>query len=260
MIAYFDKDNTWQQQDLILIWSPVFAGYSDRIVLDVSGNENHAIPTIPGTESASRLNFEAKKGFNAHGPNRNPLGSGGNSYTTTKTFSAAFPITYSCWCFGIAIHTGIGNRYLTNNSGQQQISLRGAYDHLSGVFVDTNEWTHLAVTIDNLANPTTRFYKNGELAASLANSGTTTTTGTIGLHSHQFNSPAGSPLGGEWRIWIHANGGNCFDSSKIKRLYELGQGGGLLRTPPRNRSYFAQPIFKAYWHRRQQQIIGGGLR
>jgi len=259
MIAYFDKDNTWQQQDLILIWSPVFAGYSDRIVLDVSGNENHAIPTIPGTESASRLNFEAKKGFNAHGPNRNPSGSSGNKYTTTKTFSAAFPVTYSCWCFGVAINSGIGNRYMTSVLTQQQISLRGAYDWNTGVNVDSNEWTHIAITIDNLANPTIRVYKNGELAASYTNAGTTSTTGTIGLHSNQYNSLAGSPLGGEWRVWIHSNGGNCFDASQIRNLYQLGQGGGLLRHPPRNRSYFANG-FKAYWHRRETQLIGGGLK
>lgn len=115
-----------------------------------------------------------------------------------------------------------------------------------------NEWTHVAFTYDGV---TLSGYRNGARIATLA------VTGAIGTTTSPLRLGDNPGFTGRWfsgfiddvRIYNRA-----LTAPEIRQLYIGGRGFGLVAERQRRRGA-AAAAFRAYWARKQSQLIGGGL-
>ena len=120
-----------------------------------------------------------------------------------------------------------------------------------------NQWYHFALSRD--ANYGVRLYLNGIESTS----GVQTVTGTYTLNRiGQYANNAGATVGFMWDGLLDDM--TVFDrmlsSNEIRQLYQLGRGGIYQRRRRTLRRVgVEQAGFRAYWARRQNQIIGGGV-
>ena len=115
---------------------------------------------------------------------------------------------------------------------------------------NTNLWTHFCVV--NYGN-TWEIWINGRLL----NSGTMTTTPTRhkGRMGAQNITPLYSFLGQLDDFILFST---ALTANEVLEIYRLGRGYGVFPEPDFDEGFGAAG-FKAYWARRQSQLIGGGV-
>jgi hypothetical protein len=155
---------------------------------------------------------------------------------------------------------------LRNDAGTQRLGFVMGDGTASGGGADvaytlaTNTWVHL---IASRQGGTLTVYANGVSAFTVSGSkgivGSTTKALTIG--GFGFYTPTSSDLGRNVNglmddvvLWQRG-----LDPNSIRALYNLGRGGMLERRRRRRVAIEQGAAFKAYWARRNSQIIGGGV-
>jgi hypothetical protein len=155
---------------------------------------------------------------------------------------------------------------LRNDAGTQRLGFIMADGTASGGGADvaytlaTNTWVHL---IASRQGGTLTVYANGVSVFTVSGSkgivGSATKALTIG--GFGFYTPTSSDLGRNVNglmddvvLWQRG-----LDAASIRTLYNLGRGGMLERRRRRRVAVEQGAAFKAYWARRQNQIIGGGV-
>ena len=136
--------------------------------------------------------------------------------------------------------------FLVNTSGG------GTNIITSTTSVNTGDWFFVAGTYDAT---NIRIFVNGLQEASNTQSGTLLYDNDLPFQIGRFDSLGQYFSGQIGSIGLY---NRALNPSEIKTLYNLGPG---WYRPYQKRSIgYAAAGFKAYWHRRQSQIIGGGLR
>ena len=129
-----------------------------------------------------------------------------------------------------------------------------------------NEWTHVAVTQDgSYTFGGFKMYINGKPQTLTDTSSGTFTAPSVGTNNLGIGRRPGNfifdlhwnGLIDDCAIWTRA-----LSANEIQRLYLLGRGGMYERRRRTLRRVAIEQgaAFKAYWARRQNQIIGGGVR
>lgn len=172
-------------------------------------------------------------------------------------------VTFSFWMQAVSINNGyiygnvgnsvpgltIGN---TITSGSPLWAFNGGNADFRGVNnQDVSTMKHHVFVAGN--NVGAGWWVNGVRVAG-ANIGNSATT-AFGLLNAGFNNFTG--IGGYFDDMRYYH--RALSSKEIIDTWLLGRSGGMSEQPYRRRSYRVGG-FKAYWHRRQSQVIGGGLR
>jgi len=245
-------------------WVPS-AGATGSRLIDRSGRSNHG--TLTNMDPASdwvasggklALDFDGSNDHVAIGPGLAQSGDfsvmgwanvraiGTNPQLCSRAlFGNPFPQN---WLLFIRTDEGTAEWALqTTNASGTRYQIKG------GGLVSTNVWTHVCVS----------YSLNG---ASLYLNGTPITVITIG-------TPNATPVSGQVvNIGGYANVTNFFNGliddvmiyntaltpSEVLEIYRLGRGYGVFPEPDFDEG-FAAAGFKAYWARRQSQLIGGGV-
>jgi hypothetical protein len=233
-------------------------GRNHGTLTNFSNNGNDAYVTSPDILA---LNFDGFDDYVGLGPG---LGQSGNfsvmGWANVRSYGIN-PQLFSRALFGnpfpqnwlLMIRTNEGTAewaFQSTNGAGARYQIKG------GGLVQTDVWTHVCVS-HSMSGAS--LYLNGIPI-------TVTTTGT----------PNAEPVAGQVvNIGAYANVTNFFNgqiddviilnstitSNEARFIYEQGRGGGMLREPPRRRSYFASvTTFKNHWFRNQQRMIGGGIR
>jgi hypothetical protein len=112
------------------------------------------------------------------------------------------------------------------------------------------QWFHGASTFDG---STVRLYQNGLLVAS----GNSTLQPAISSLRIGNRPGVGLYFPGQLDDLIVFN--DALTANEIAQVYRLGRGYGVFPEPDFDEGFAAAAGFKAYWARRQSQLIGGGL-
>lgn len=124
--------------------------------------------------------------------------------------------------------------------------------------VTTNVWYHIVAT---WAQNTGRIFVDGiQRASGTITSSTMNSAASITTRIGRSNSTTGADVGltariAEINLWLNFG----LSSNQITQSFQAGPGGMWQFTPPKRRSVFIAAGFRAYWHRRQSQLIGGGV-
>jgi len=137
-----------------------------------------------------------------------------------------------------------------NTSGNQILFYAGGPFNTSTSAVVQGEWSHIACTSGPAGGA---YFINGALAGTHANPIGTPNTEPLRYGSANFQQRLTGQLD-DGRIYNRA-----LTAPEIRQLYLGGRGFGLLPERPRRRGKAAGAAFKAYWARRQSQLIGGGV-
>jgi hypothetical protein len=115
-----------------------------------------------------------------------------------------------------------------------------------------NRWTHVCGVADASG---ARLFFDGRLVGTRADTVAITRTNGLGIgYRFGVNSDFYSGFTDDLRIYSRT-----LAPPEIRQLYIGGRGYGLLPERPRRRGKAAAAVFKAYWARRQSQLIGGGV-
>jgi hypothetical protein len=121
------------------------------------------------------------------------------------------------------------------------VDIRGSWNHLCGGCDGTRVF----------------FFVNGTLVASQANTGTLDTGYTSSeINLGRFGSFGAFAACQIDDVTIYNTG---LTASEVREIYRLGRGYGVFPEPDFDEGFAAAAGFKAYWARRQSQLIGGGL-
>ncbi len=150
--------------------------------------------------------------------------------------------------------TYVGNvTTATINTQSDTVSTQKSYTFS----VANDQWYHFALSRD--ASNGVRLYLNGVESTS----GVQTVTGTYTLNRiGQYSNNSGGNVGFMWDGLLDDMTvfKRPLPESQIRQLYLLGRGGMYARRRRTlRRVAIEQAGFKAYWARRQNQIIGGGV-
>lgn len=241
------------------LWSPVLTGRTDSVLLDCSGFANHGAftnyATIQsgwlGTTFGSVLNFDGTDDYVLCGSQR-PFPNVGRmtlSFWINSTLgtSGAIPFTFGSNAYELAYRSTTLS-FGTPGNGWCQAS---------GTYYYPNQWVHLVGTQSGTTAGMGALYLNGQpLPLTLNQAPTINAIGPITILGLR-NTSLASPLTG--MIAEASAHSRPLSPSEIQQLYSVGPGGAWQLNPRRRTAYGGSAGFKAYWARRQSQLIGGGL-
>ena len=235
MIAYWERDSEWMGDGLVGAWCPSFTGATGLQLADISGQANHGVLTNmdPGTDwvasgSGLALDFDGSNdGVSASSFNMNLLDNAINSVslwinpTTTNTIS----------------------RPLSCGSAGSNLALRYNFENLEFTFGGTSvlsvsmtnaayagKWTHVCGVSSSSG---AILYFNGIQVGSRNDTVSLTKTTGLGIgYRFGVNSDYFTGQLDDVRIWNRA-----LTPSEVNLIYTGGRGAGMLREPPRRRSF-----------------------
>ena len=242
-------------------WCPSLGSTGFRL-LDRSGRGNHG--TLTNMASTAWVTSGGKGALSFDGINDNVTTNVPGLTTTDRAVAVWFrsSATYANGNYGFLVKWGtaasfpadVGKDFSVSfgtdgNIGTNAISISQYGDGVGASGFNDGNWHHGVFMAQGNAYS---IYIDGVLR----NSKTMTTNATAGIVS------IGTAYGGfffngqldDLRLYNQA-----LTPPEIRQLYLRGRGFGLLPEQPRQRAKAAAG-FKPYWHRRETQIIGGGLR
>jgi hypothetical protein len=256
MIAYWERDSEWMGEGLVGAWCPSFTGATGLQLADISGNGNHAI----GSGTDVNTTWVQNGGQTAIDLD------GVNDYFNTNSnleCNGAKYRTISCWLQRTSTSTSqfigcwLGPNGGTNRFGLYLLSstlyfvaednLSSGYASLSGM--NLQEWTHLVLQYNGAESGNTdrlTGYVNGEKRTLIGYTGAIPTSlGTnLGNFLIGYNVNATQPYGtgrvDDVRLYGKSSTSGFsspLSPTQIQQLYTGGRGAGMLREPPRRRSF-----------------------
>ncbi len=115
-----------------------------------------------------------------------------------------------------------------------------------------NRWTHICGVADASG---ARLFFDGVQVGTRSDTVSITKTNGLGIgYRFGVNSDFYSGFTDDFRVYSRT-----LTPPEIRQMYIGGRGYGLLPERPRRRGKAAGAAFKAYWARRQSQLIGGGV-
>lgn len=243
------------ERGLIGAWCPSLGATGFRL-LDRSGRNNHC--SMLNTASTAWRMSGGKLAFLHDG-------------TDDRVFSSLFRMStmsdqtnsFSIWINPTTTNTttrpfGLGE--FGNSFG-----LRFNFQNLEFVFGGTavlsvsmtsttyaNRWTHICGIADASG---ARLFFDGVQVGTRSDTVSLVKTNGLGVgYRFGVNSDFYSGLTDDLRVYSRT-----LTLPEIRQLYIAGRGYGLLPDRPRRRGKAAGAAFKAYWARRQSQLIGGGV-
>ena len=198
---------------------------------------------------------------------------GTNDYVTTSmSLASKTQVGISLWYWrsssAHAFYCGAGlggsggpraNIYLFGGTLYMTAETTGVNAFLS-TSVGTTGWMHIFYRYNgNAASQSVRLlpYVNGNLLSFGSAGIFPTSLGNVG--NFEIGRTLGENAYGTGRVAESCLWFRDLQESEIRELYRIGPG-WYRPYAKRSIGYAALAGFKAYWHRRQQQIIGGGLR
>lgn len=263
MIAYWDRGCEWMGEGLQLAICPSFTGSTSTMALDISGNVNHGTLT----------NMDRNASWVANGEKLALDFDGVNDYVTIPHSNSLMPtspgFSVSAWVIARSnsspVYSFVSKGGMTSPEndwslfhyqGKLQFGCDSAFANV-GYSLAYPFSGHICGTYDK---PTKihRIYFNGEEVFSYVGTGSAINQQsaiTIGAETEIGNVAFFTSMQiDDVRILKRT-----LTAAEIKIMYNLGRSGGMLYQPPKRRSVFIAAGFKAYWHRRQSQLIGGGV-
>ena len=282
MIAYFPRHAQSLQDNLAAIWSPGFTGNTGTVLLDSSGNGNHGSfintepasdwqqSNLPRTGSGTVIDYDSTFGVEDYADCGNKIILDDTGFSFVGWFN--FNGTTSNWQTIISKHSGSsrqlwcgrnnnfgpptnGFTFFSNNSGNGSIGSSSltynrwyffALTHQGNTTTSNNLWVW---SQEEGFLQTTRY---GTTGGCDADAGTTTIKigrmEASGANIYPANAKIADIL-----CWKRV-----LSEGEVYTLRDIGPA-SYLRMPQR-RSVSIAAGFKAYWHRRETQLIGGGLR
>lgn len=262
MIAYWDRGLEWMGEGLQLAVCPSFTGPTSLAALDVSGNANHGTLTNMDRNAA----WVASGGYGAlsfDGVN-DQVPTACSGITTSRRSCAVWfnssvvlaNAQYSPalkWGTAANFPADIGKGFTVAfgndaNFGSTGIGISQYGDAVAVTGFNDGRW-HFGYF--ESVNSVYSIFIDGVFCASKTMT-TNATAGTVVIGQdlgHFYNGQLD-----DIRVY-----NRVLTASQIRRTSDLGRGGGMLYQPPKRRSVFIAAGFKAYWHRRQSQLIGGGV-
>lgn len=239
---------------LVGYWSPWLGVYPYRAI-DRSQFFNHGTMTNMGAYTSTISAAINGKFGKAH----EFTVASGSKITTRIVPDITKNITMSAWVYPKLLNTfqAVMSCY-TGNSQAFEIFIDNSGSRFTGPnfpFTVTgsatlNAWQFVMISKD-AAN--TRMFVNGVLTATATSPTLTATTNAVCLGKRPDDSFGITGTIAEACLWQR----NITQPEALE-LYRLGPG---WYRPYSKRGYgYAVAGFRAYWHRRQQQVIGGGLR
>ena len=238
---------------LVGAWCPSLGATGFRL-LDRSGRNNHG--TLTNMDSTAWATSEGKVALDFDGID--------DSVLAALITPATTQLTMSCWARLFSTGgqgTGFSRLFSRANVSQFAMSytvsgLAIAINGATSNFAYTASATAFAHLVATWDGSTIRTFVNGSQIGSAAYSGTLAASATV------LN--LGGVLGlqrtvdgfvDDWRLFYRA-----VTHAEIRQMYQRGRGFGLLPEAPMQRGKAATAAgFRAYWSRRQSQLIGGGL-
>lgn len=270
MKLYARRGFEWAENGLAGLWSPVSTGGTGSILLDCNpSTSNHGtlLNFTNANESWSGSRFGAVASFESTANRYFSVADSGSlrlgnalsfcawSRPTTlgdtnglevfsKTTSAGTPfISYAIeWLdtqrFRVSI--GTSNGFINANAATTS---------------PLNEWSFVCGTYDQ---QNLRCFLNGFISSSTFQTASITyTTGSLGIGQWAASPQSTNKFIGDIAEIVLVS--RVLAPSEIFQAYQAGPGGMWQDRPRRSRVYFGAAGFKAYWHRRQSQLIGGGV-
>jgi hypothetical protein len=115
-----------------------------------------------------------------------------------------------------------------------------------------NEWAHYGLTYNGA---TLRIYKNGIEVASAAQTAVPSGINQFNIGNNLANTGDGYFNGVMDDVTLY---NTALTTNEVREIYRRGRGYGVFPEPDFDEG-FAAAGFKAYWARRQSQLIGGGV-
>jgi hypothetical protein len=145
--------------------------------------------------------------------------------------------------------------YVTT-AGLLQIYRSGGFGTVSTLAVTLNAWNFIALA---RIESTAAYYINSEQAGT---TGLSTVVNGLNRNLGVFSDvPSGSGgfnnFQGLMDDIVEFNAG--LTANEVREIYRLGRGYGVFPEPDFDEGFAAAAGFKAYWARRQSQLIGGGV-
>lgn len=249
-----------RQQNIVGRWCPS-AGATGFRLIDRSGRGNH------GTWTTAGITWEASGGKLALSSPGNPNFA---EIPDAQQLNPTKQIAFSVWCNTRVVASSftyclLGKTTSVNAQPYPAFDIRGAGGNTWQLAIGigatnrtislgamiANEWTHLSFSYDG---NTLAGYRNGLLADSLSVTGDLgTTTNPLRLFDNPgFPGRYSNALIDDITFF---NAG--VTASEAREIYRRGRGYGIGASPHRSRR--SAGGFKAYWARRQSQLIGGGV-
>jgi hypothetical protein len=255
MIAYWERDSEWMGDGLVGAWCPSFTGATGLQLADISGQANHGvlIGMDPGTDwvasgSGLALDFDGVNDATTL-PIVNPLS------------SLQVPMTITAWCLKSSGANGSLFTQYSKITSHRLIKLAGYGTGEFSYYCSKSDGTYTRVaysvvptlgrlnfltwTIDgSISSPIVRLGWDGreESFTPPALSSTPDTSVGIAIAANYAGqqSTSGPGVLGEYnairlddiRVYNRA-----LSPSEIQLLYTGGRGAGMLREPPRRRSF-----------------------
>jgi hypothetical protein len=268
MKLWAKREYDWADRNVGL-WSPVLTGSNGSALLDSSLNNNdHATLTNysnvntawVGTNRGTSVNFT------------------GATWAIPQNTRSVFPLGFSartmaCWFIHNAGNSQEIMAYGGNAGSGQRFALWPQLASSMGVeisgfgyqvdYTRNSEFRFLVATLSGLTSTLTdacKIYLDGLEGVNYQAFGTATAINTQNT-GMTFGTISGAPNNNNFNgrileAWVLPY---TATPGQILSAYQAGPGGMFNYQPPRRRSYLAQ-VFKHYWNRNRQLMIGGGIR
>ena len=255
MTAYYGPEWEGLASRMVDRWTPSFTGNTGLQLPSTMGRNHGTLRNFSNNGNDAYVASPERLALNFDGTNHTVLFPASSSLTPSAiTFSGWFRRP-STWEFaGSCLFWGKPNAAFDGNGFYVELSA-GAFSNNTLVVTNgaatsylrlhqtantsfpTNTWTHFAFT---LARATGQFYLNG-LPVSTSVVGTPAITGTNDAKYLYSNSPGyGNYTPGQADDIIIFN--SALTPNEVSFIYEQGRGGGMLREPPKRRSFFVPTL------------------
>ncbi len=243
------------ERGLVGAWCPSLGATGFRL-LDRSGRNNHC--SMLNTASTAWRTSGGKLAFSHDG-------------TDDRVFSSLFQMSamsnqtnsFSIWINPTT--TGSNARIFGIGEFGVSFGLKFNFQNLEFIFGGTallsvvmtsaayaNRWTHICGVADASG---ARLFFDGVQVGTRSDTVSLAKTNGLGIgYRFGVNSEFYSGLTDDFRVYSRT-----LTLPEIRQMYINGRGYGLLPERPRRRGKAAGAAFKAYWARRQSQLIGGGV-
>lgn len=262
MKAWAQRGYEWAGDNLAGLWSPVIGGATNTVMLDLNPASSNQGSLVSYSDSnAAYVGSQVGTVLSLNGTNnRVSLSSdsvgAGNPRDLTAIGRLGSPGTWVCWVFRTA--TGGSAFYYENLWGILNLTATGGVMSIRGIDFSfsgsqLNRWECLAFTYNGATR--VRGFVNGNFAGTATGTNATLDPFAFSIGARSQASSFMPGLFAELAIFRSE-----LTDGQISQYASVPPGGIWSYEPPRVRSRFAQVLtFKAYWNRRQSQLIGGGL-